>query len=455
MEVLALEATRDETSTKFTKVVCISCILISLSFPILRGIDDFSLMTRLILNIAAAILFVSGILLINQELSIPKIMEKSKHFVISVMLNFVVLVILPVVFIVIWANGEQVSTISGVMEDRVMLLLFFCTGVYLLAEAISTGIRSTISIDVNYEFETPEDDLEYDIDISYCLTNTSLENHHKLKQRIVKSSFIKYARSQFIPEQLRLGYFIRRRTFFNDFYEDLIDSFFNHLSENYSWPKREKESLVEFLDSSLIHSVVADFLIGQLYKKIKLDWTKEIIIDQSVFSLAMLLEFNFSSSGSNEMITLVKDQNSLLNFFVESEAKAVVKEVHYNRTRIFTAVLLSYFDYLSKFQVPILTRKDDSQIIYQILESLISKHIEKYNRTGVDEFFFKQTQGEPISIQNFELDQKFKKEIDQVVEQLIDSRVLFRTKSPLDEGIESVLEMDDVTEILSKWDEWS
>ena len=52
-------------------------------------------------------------------------MEKSKRFVISVMLNFVVLVILPVVFIVIWANGEQVLTISGVMEDRVMLLLFF------------------------------------------------------------------------------------------------------------------------------------------------------------------------------------------------------------------------------------------------------------------------------------------------------------------------------------------
>ena len=111
------------------------------------------------------------------------------------------------------------------------------------------------------------------------------------------------------------------------------------MSENYSWPKREKESFVEFLDSSLIHSVVADFLIGQLYKKIKLDWTNEIIIDQSVFSLAMLLEFNFSSSGSNEMITLVKDQTfALLNFFVESEAKAVVKEVHYNRTRIFTVV---------------------------------------------------------------------------------------------------------------------
>ena len=129
-------------------------------------------------------------------------MEKSKRFVISVMLNFVALVILLAVFIVIWANGEQVLTISGVMEDRVMLLVL-CTGVY-SAEAISTGIRSTISIDVNHEFETLEDDLEYDIDISYCLTIQAFENHHKLKQRIVKSSFIKYARSQFIPEQLRL-----------------------------------------------------------------------------------------------------------------------------------------------------------------------------------------------------------------------------------------------------------
>jgi hypothetical protein len=358
-------------------------------------------------------------------------------------------------FIVIWANGEQVLTISGFREDRVMLLLFFCIGVYFLAEAISTGIRSTISIDVNDEYETSESDLEYGIDISYCLTNTSLDNQHKLKQQIIKSSFINHARSQFIPEQLRLGRFSQRRTFFNDFYEDIIDSFFNHLSENFSWPKKERESLVEFLDSGLIHSVIADYLIGQLYKKIKSDWTNQIIVDQSVFSLAILLEFNFSSSNSNEMITLVKEQNSLLNFFVDSEVKAVVKEVHYNRTRIFTAVLLSYFDYLSKFQVPILTRKDDSQIIHQILESLISKHIDKYNRTGVDEFFFKDTIGEPISIQNFELDQKFKKNLDPVVEQLIDSRVLFRTRSPIDEGIDSILEMDSITEILSKWDEWS
>ena len=455
MEVLALDATRDETSTKLTKIVCISCILISLSFPILRGLYNIDLMTRLILNIAAAILFVAGILLINQELSIPKIMQRSKRFVIPVILNFIVLVLIPAIFIVLWANGEQVLTISGFREDRIILLLFFCIGVYFLAEAISTGIRSTISIDMNDEYETSEDDLEYGMEISYCLTNTSLDNQHKLKQQIIKSSFIKYTRSQFIPEQLRLGRFSQRRTFFNDFYEDIVDSFFNTLCANYSWPKKEKESLVEFLDSNLMHSVVADYLISQLYKKIKLDWTNQKIVDQSVFSLAMLLEFNFSSSNSNEMITLVKEQNSLLNFFVESEVKPVVKEVHYNRTRIFTAVLLSYFDYLSKFQVPVLTRKDDSQIIHQILESLISKHIEKYNRTGVDEFFFKEAQGEPISIQNFELDQKFKKNIDRVVEQLIDSRILFRTKSPIDEGIDSIVEMDDITEILSKWDEWS
>ena len=236
-----MDATRDETSTKLTKIVCISCILISLSFPIVRGLYNIDLMTRLILNIAAAILFVAGILLINQELSIPKIMERSKRFVIPVILNFIVLVLIPVIFIVLWANGEQVLTISGFREDRIILLLFFCIGVYFLAEAISTGIRSTISIDMNDEYETSEDDLEYGMEISYCLTNTSLDNQHKLKQQIIKSSFIKYTRSQFIPEQLRLGRFSQRRTFFNDYYEDIVDSFFNTLCANYSWPKKENK----------------------------------------------------------------------------------------------------------------------------------------------------------------------------------------------------------------------
>ena len=412
-------------------------------------------MTRNYVGLFTAILFVTGIIVLNQELMLPKIMGKSKKIFISIALNFVVLALIPALLIVVWGNGEQVVARSGSSTDKMLLFVLFSVAVYLLAEAISTGIRNSISLDENNIDQINKDELDYDLEISYCLTNMSLDYDHRLRQQMIKSSFIKYARNHVIPKQIQRGEFIRKKTQFKSFYEEVVDQFFSQLNEQYAWPEKERQSLSGFLRTSLMQSVIADDLINQLYKNIKQNWTEQTIVQQSVFSLVMLLEFNYSSSDRDEIIKLVKEKKSIVNFFVDSEDKFVVKKVHYNRTRIFTAVFISYFDYLSKFQVPVLTRKDDSQILIQILDSLINRHIEKYNRTGVDDFFLNETnESEVISIQNYEQDKQFKNNVDVAIKQLLDSQALFRTKSPTDEGIGSMLDLDKIIEMLSKWDEW-
>jgi hypothetical protein len=437
-------------------MVCITCLIVALSLPISRGLYNIEVMNRNMVGFLTAVLFVSGIIVLNQELILPKIMGKSKRIYVSTTLNFVVLVLIPALLtIVVWANGELVVARSGSSADKILLFVLFSSIVYLLAEGISTGTRHLISFDENDRNPIIKDELDYDSGIRHCLTNMNLDYDHRLRQQMIKSSFMKFARNNIIPKQIQRGEFIRKKTQFKSFYEDVVDLYFSQLNEKYDWPEKERQPLNEFLSTSLMQSVIADDVINQLYKNIKDNWMKQKIAEQSIFSLVALLEFNYSGSDRDEIIKLVKEKKSIVNFFVDSEDKFVVKSVHYNRTRIFTAVFISYFDYLSKFQVPVLTRKDDSQILIQILDSLINKHIEKYNRTGVDEFFYTETnQSKVIPIQNYEQDKQFKNNVDVAIRQLMDSRALFTTKSPTDEGISSMLDLDGIIDMISKWDEW-
>ena len=156
-----MDNTRDETSTFATMMVCIFCLIFSLSYPIIRGLYDIELMTRNYVGLFTAILFVTGIIVLNQELMLPKIMGKSKKIFISIALNFVVLALIPALLIVVWGNGEQVVARSGSSTDKMLLFVLFSVAVYLLAEAISTGIRNSISLDENNIDQINKDELDY------------------------------------------------------------------------------------------------------------------------------------------------------------------------------------------------------------------------------------------------------------------------------------------------------
>jgi len=451
-----LDTLKDEKYTSITMYVCIASMIIALILPIARSLENIDVRLRYYIAAFSSVLFLSGIFVLNQQLSVPKLLRKSNNIYLRYFLNFVLFIVLPIIVIPQWANGEMVVAKSDNYYDKVLLIFLFCFGVLFLADMISTGARATISLEDNNAADTDKDDLDYDSKITYCLMNTNLDPEHRLRQHIIKSNFIKFTRLESIQERLNEGRFTKEKTEFEPFFNELIELYFMQLKEEHNWPEKEKQPLKDFLDTKLMQSIVSNSLIHRLFKIIKMNWGDGFIQPQSVFSITTLLDFNYSNNSRDGIIKSVRENRSIVNYFVYPEQKfGTAKDVHYNRVRIFTAVFISYFDYLSQFQVPILSRKDDSEILMQILNSLTKKQTEKYSRTDVENFFLLNADYRPISLVNQEQDERLKLYFDNTIRQLMDSNVLYRSQSPVDEHISKHVDTDDITNILAKWDEWS
>ena len=130
------------------------------------------------------------------------------------------------------------------------------------------------------------------------------------------------------------------------------------------------------------------------------------------------------------------------------------KNLHINRIRVFTTILISYFDYVSRSSIPHLSRKDDANILLQILDTFTKDQLTRFPRTEINDFLYGDKMRETIQIDDPEKDEKFGSVIDVALQQLMNKEI-YSSPSPVSKNIHDIVDLDEIFHLLANWDDWS
>ena len=175
---------------------------------------------------------------------------------------------------------------------------------------------------------------------------------------------------------------------------------------------------------------------------------------QIVISMVILLETLSSQKSPQEMASSINERRNLLNFFVDGKQTGAPKNLHINRIRVFSTILISYFDYVSRSSIPHLCRTDDAIILLQILDTFTKNQLAKYPRTDINSFLYKDKERKVVQIDKPEKDEKFSSIIEVALEQIMNDTDIYRSPSPISGKNHDNVDLDEIFHYLANWDDW-
>jgi hypothetical protein len=170
--------------------------------------------------------------------------------------------------------------------------------------------------------------------------------------------------------------------------------------------------------------------------------------------MVILLETLCSQKSPQEMASSITERRNLLNFFVDGQPTGAPKNLHINRIRVFSTILISYFDYVSLSSIPHLSRTDDANILLQILDTFTKDQLTKFPRTDINNFLYRDKKREIIQIDDPGKDERLSSAIDVVLRQLM-NRDIYTSPSPISNKIHEIVDLDEIFHLLANWDDWS
>ena len=423
-----------------------------LAMPIFRGLQPLPFKFQMLVTFLLGLIVVWGILVLNPKLNLPAFKEKSENNRFKSLINFVIYAVIPIGIASLWYNGELVN-----QNDRNIPLLIFlfscsCIGA---ASWLSSLFQSIVSWDDNTSDEYDKDDLDYDGELNYCLSGSELTYSQMLRKEKIISRFYLYCKNNRLSQDVDNGKFIVVKVInYNEYYESLVGAFFLELQQNHNWPKKEREPLFELFNGNQIKNNVFKFIVDRLYQTMRDLRQNKRLSPQIIISMVILLETLYSQKSPQEMASSINERRNLLNFFVDGQQTGVTKNLHINRIRVFTTILISYFDYVSRSSIPHLSRKDDANILLQILDTFTKDQLTRFPRTEINDFLYGDKMRETIQIDDPEKDEKFGSVIDVALQQLMNKEI-YSSPSPVSKNIHDIVDLDEIFHLLANWDDWS
>ena len=443
----------EENDYYWTKTFTFACVIglfLVVTWPITRGFFAIGFWVRIIFTMAASSIFLTSIFVINPQLGSPRTFTGIKRLSMRLLMLSIALISGGVILSA-WANGEiAVSRYDSLKYSFILFLMFFA-GLGLFSYAFSVAVRMGISLK---EDETPDadwDDLEFNTDLYYCLTDPGLDFSERQRRSKIYTKFLEHMRVEYIPNQMKEGNFTKKHIKFEAFYTNCEKEYFDILRDQFNWDLTIQQPLFEMIRKEKGEVRIKQYLIEELYKQITEQWVEKIIYPQTIFSIVVLLEMlrKIDKNEKDLRDEIGSNKSSLLEFFIDPESNLNKQRIHKDRIQIFCTILISYSEYLAEYQGPVLCDQKDAQTINEITQIVTSKMDNRIPRAHKDQVLTGIGTYEPIVIENPEIDELLKEETLELIRERLSSDDFFPLPAPHEAN--QNYDTAKIDEIMSKW----